>query len=174
LFEFEHIFKGIYSCDGKAEFSVSLLQSSVSHDPSEMILICLFAAPDTFENSLMYCTERSKEHSGLLLLVVDACVPQMQLCYLVTLKLNLLFRVHETVPFTPPSFSYLPFHLQDLWEYRQTVSQVHLGPYFHSRWPYFTCGLFTMQDSLNPEWTQSWITVFMELSQVFMKGICLH
>ncbi len=24
----------IYSCDGKAEFSASLLQSSVSHDPS--------------------------------------------------------------------------------------------------------------------------------------------
>jgi len=30
--------------DGKAEFSASLLQSSVSHDPSEIILICLFAA----------------------------------------------------------------------------------------------------------------------------------
>ncbi len=28
----------------KAEFSASLLQSSVSHDPSEIILMCLFGA----------------------------------------------------------------------------------------------------------------------------------
>jgi len=28
----------IYSYDGKAEYSASLLQSSVSHDPSEIIL----------------------------------------------------------------------------------------------------------------------------------------
>ncbi len=34
----------IYSCDGKAEFSEALLQSSVSLDPSEIILICWFAA----------------------------------------------------------------------------------------------------------------------------------
>ncbi len=32
----------------KAEFSASLLQSSASHDPSEIILICWFAAQDTF------------------------------------------------------------------------------------------------------------------------------
>ncbi len=32
----------------KAEFSASLLQSSVSHDPSEIILICRFAAQETF------------------------------------------------------------------------------------------------------------------------------
>ncbi len=32
----------------KAEFSASLLQSSVSHDPSEIILICWFAAQETF------------------------------------------------------------------------------------------------------------------------------
>ncbi len=32
----------------KAEFSASLLQSSVSHDPSEIILIYWFAAQDTF------------------------------------------------------------------------------------------------------------------------------
>jgi len=32
-----------YSCDVKAEFP-SLLQSSVSHDPSEIILLCWFAA----------------------------------------------------------------------------------------------------------------------------------
>ncbi len=31
----------------KAEFSASLLQSSVSHDPSEIILICWFAAQKT-------------------------------------------------------------------------------------------------------------------------------
>ncbi len=33
----------IYSCDGEAELSASLLQS-VSHDPSEIILICWFNA----------------------------------------------------------------------------------------------------------------------------------
>jgi len=38
----------IFSCDGKAEFSASLLQSSVSHDPSENILMCWFAAQETF------------------------------------------------------------------------------------------------------------------------------
>ncbi len=32
----------------KAEFSVSLLQSSVSHDPSEIILIYWSAAQETF------------------------------------------------------------------------------------------------------------------------------
>ncbi len=32
----------------KAEFSASLLQTSVSHDPSEIILICWFAAQETF------------------------------------------------------------------------------------------------------------------------------
>ncbi len=32
----------------KAEFSASLLQSSVSHDPTEIILICRFAAQETF------------------------------------------------------------------------------------------------------------------------------
>ncbi len=32
----------------KAEFSASLLQSTVSHDPSEIILICWFAAQGTF------------------------------------------------------------------------------------------------------------------------------
>ncbi len=36
----------IYSCDSKAE--LSLLQSSVSHDPSEIILICWFGAQETF------------------------------------------------------------------------------------------------------------------------------
>jgi len=38
----------IYSCDGKAEFSASLLQYSVSHDPSEISLIWWFAAQETF------------------------------------------------------------------------------------------------------------------------------
>ncbi len=32
----------------KVEFSASLLQSSVSHDPSEIILIYWFAAQETF------------------------------------------------------------------------------------------------------------------------------
>jgi len=31
----------------KMQFSASLLQSSVSHDPSEIILICGFAAQET-------------------------------------------------------------------------------------------------------------------------------
>jgi len=31
----------IYSCNGKAEFSASLLQT-LSHDPLEIILICWF------------------------------------------------------------------------------------------------------------------------------------
>jgi len=35
-----NIFKNVlYSCYGKTEFSASLLQSSESHDPSEIILI---------------------------------------------------------------------------------------------------------------------------------------
>jgi len=32
----------------KTEFSASLLQSSVSHDPSEIILICWFGGQETF------------------------------------------------------------------------------------------------------------------------------
>jgi len=32
----------------KAEFSASFLQSSVSHDPSEIFLICWFEAQETF------------------------------------------------------------------------------------------------------------------------------
>ncbi len=38
----------MYSSDGKAEFSASLLQSLVSHDASEIILIWWFAASGTF------------------------------------------------------------------------------------------------------------------------------
>jgi len=38
----------IYSYDGKIESSALLLQSSVSHDLSEIILICEFAAQETF------------------------------------------------------------------------------------------------------------------------------
>ncbi len=37
---YDHHQNVIYSCDRKAECSASLLQSSVSHDPSEIILIC--------------------------------------------------------------------------------------------------------------------------------------
>ncbi len=36
----------------KAEFSASLRQSSVSHDPSEIILICWSAAQETLLNSI--------------------------------------------------------------------------------------------------------------------------
>ncbi len=38
----------IYSCGSKAENQQPLLQSSVSHEPSEIILICLFGAQETF------------------------------------------------------------------------------------------------------------------------------
>jgi len=48
---FQHV---IYSCEGKAEFLASFLWSSVSHDPSEIILICWFghrAGPHCIFNS---------------------------------------------------------------------------------------------------------------------------
>ncbi len=40
-FLFLYILNAIYSCNGKAEFSVS-------HDPSEIIQICSFGALETF------------------------------------------------------------------------------------------------------------------------------
>jgi len=45
----------------KAEFSASLLQSSVSHDPSEIILICWFAAQETF--LIIISVENSQNHT---------------------------------------------------------------------------------------------------------------
>ncbi len=39
MIKYFNILKLCYSCDGKAEFSASLLQSSVSHDLAEIILI---------------------------------------------------------------------------------------------------------------------------------------
>jgi len=36
--------KIIYCCDGKAEFSTLFLQPSVSHDPSEIMIISWFGA----------------------------------------------------------------------------------------------------------------------------------
>ncbi len=47
-FLFEYILKCNLFLWCKAEFSASLLESSVSHDPSEIILICWFAAQETF------------------------------------------------------------------------------------------------------------------------------
>ncbi len=44
-----------------AEFSASLRQSSVSHDPSEIILICWFAAQETF--IIIYYVKRSCDNS---------------------------------------------------------------------------------------------------------------
>ncbi len=44
----EYILKCNYFCDVKVEFSASLLQSSVSHDPSQIILIYWFGAQETF------------------------------------------------------------------------------------------------------------------------------
>ncbi len=47
----------LFISDGKAEFSASLLQSSVSHDPSEIILISWFYAQETF--IIIFCAENS-------------------------------------------------------------------------------------------------------------------
>ncbi len=54
-------------------FITSLLQSSVSHDPSEIILICWFAAQEIFitiinvENSyLIFCGNHNLGFSGFL------------------------------------------------------------------------------------------------------------
>ncbi len=47
-FLFEYILKCNLFPWCKAEFSATLLQSSVSHDPSEIIIIYLFAAKETF------------------------------------------------------------------------------------------------------------------------------
>jgi len=46
IFYFYYYFKITYSCDGRAELSASLLKSSVSHDSSEIINICWFAAQE--------------------------------------------------------------------------------------------------------------------------------
>ncbi len=48
FFLFEYMLKCNLFLWCAAEFSASLLQSSVSHDPSEIILICWFAAQETF------------------------------------------------------------------------------------------------------------------------------
>ncbi len=48
MFYFNIFWNVISSCDGKAEFSASLLQSSVSNDGSEIILMCWFGAQETF------------------------------------------------------------------------------------------------------------------------------
>ncbi len=47
-FFFIYISNVIYFCNASAEFSAPLLQSSVSHDPSEIILICWIDAKETF------------------------------------------------------------------------------------------------------------------------------
>ncbi len=77
-FIFECILKTSFIPVIKAVFSASLLQSSVSHDSSEIILICWFAAQETFlininvENSfcgngnifhfrILWCVEILKE-----------------------------------------------------------------------------------------------------------------
>jgi len=42
----------LLSCDDKAEISASLLQSSVPHDPSEIILICWFGDQENISSYL--------------------------------------------------------------------------------------------------------------------------
>ncbi len=48
IYIYNYFFYVIYSSNFKAEFLASLLQSSGSHDPSEIILIFWFAAQKTF------------------------------------------------------------------------------------------------------------------------------
>ncbi len=77
----------MYSCDGKAEFSASLLQSLVSHAPSEIIIICWFAAQETFlidvENSytfvetsfrILWLKESSKEQHLFEIKIFYKCI----------------------------------------------------------------------------------------------------
>ncbi len=49
MFFFSFFCNAIYSCDAKTEYlKLQLfLQSSVSHDPSEIILICLFSVQES-------------------------------------------------------------------------------------------------------------------------------
>ncbi len=47
-----YILKVIYFCNGKSGLSASLLQSSVSHDPSEIILICWLGAKSFYYHRL--------------------------------------------------------------------------------------------------------------------------
>ncbi len=48
IFYFNIFENVIYSCDAKLNLRQPLLQSSVSHDPSELFLIFCFAAQETF------------------------------------------------------------------------------------------------------------------------------
>ncbi len=48
VFFFNKLLNVINSCDGNAEFSASLLQSSVSNYPSEIILMCWFGTQERF------------------------------------------------------------------------------------------------------------------------------
>ncbi len=50
VFYFNILWNVIYFCDGKAEFSALLLQSSVSHD--EIIVMCRFGAQETLLSML--------------------------------------------------------------------------------------------------------------------------
>ncbi len=56
-----------YSFVGKAEFSASLLQSSVSYDPSEIILIHWFSAQETFIIIIIIIIRENSLNSLILL-----------------------------------------------------------------------------------------------------------
>ncbi len=58
-FLFDYILKCNLFLWCKAEFSASLLQASVSHDPSEIIQIFWFAAQETFSSSIIINVENS-------------------------------------------------------------------------------------------------------------------
>ncbi len=59
VFYIKIILNVIYSCNGKAEFSASLLQSSESYDPSEIIMLLNIFLKSVFFRILW--TESKKE-----------------------------------------------------------------------------------------------------------------
>ncbi len=62
----------------KAEFSASLLRSSVSHDPSEIILKCWFAAQETFIKTvvLLYIFVETMIHFSGLFRWIESSIEQ--------------------------------------------------------------------------------------------------
>ncbi len=60
VFYIKIILNVIYSCNGKAEFSASLLQSSESYDPSEIIMLLNIFLESVFFR-ILWWTESKKE-----------------------------------------------------------------------------------------------------------------
>ncbi len=51
----------IYSYDAKLKFQQPLLQSSASHDPSEIILTCWFGVNETYETTFFFIQDWIKD-----------------------------------------------------------------------------------------------------------------